>query len=32
VTGFQVKPSGAFSGVGGPPYSQFTVQFQVKIQ
>jgi uncharacterized repeat protein (TIGR01451 family) len=32
VTGFSVNPAGAFSGVGGPPYSQFTVEFKVKIK
>jgi uncharacterized repeat protein (TIGR01451 family) len=32
VTGFRVNPAGAFNGVGGPPYSQFTLQFRVKIK
>jgi uncharacterized repeat protein (TIGR01451 family) len=32
VTGFRVNPAGAFNGVAGPPYSQFTIQFRVKIK
>jgi len=32
VTGFRVNPAGAFNGVGGPPYSQFTLQFRVKVK
>ena len=32
VTGFSVNPAGAFNGAGGPPYSQFTIQFRVKVK
>jgi len=32
VTGFSINPAGAFNGVGGPPYAQFTIQFRVKVK